>query len=87
MSWTLKISEQARQDLDYFRAYLPDVYRTCLRLSKAVEISPFEGIGRPINIAPLGANVWSRNVSLEHRMVYEVFADTVLVAAYRKHID
>ena len=87
MSWNMTISDQARQDLDYFRAYLPDVYRRCYELSRAVEESPYDGPGRPLNATRLGPNVWTRRVTLEHRMVYEVFDATVLVAAYRTHPD
>ena len=47
--------------------------------------NPFEGIGKP---EPLKANLsgyWSRRINTEHRLVYEVLEDSVLVVACRFH--
>jgi toxin YoeB len=47
--------------------------------------NPFEGIGKP---EPLKANLsgyWSRRINTEHRLVYEVLDDSILVVACRFH--
>jgi toxin YoeB len=47
--------------------------------------NPFEGIGKP---EPLKANLsgyWSRRINTEHRLIYEVLDDSVLVVACRFH--
>lgn len=47
--------------------------------------NPFEGVGKP---EPLKANLsgyWSRRINTEHRLVYEVLEDSVLVVACRFH--
>jgi toxin YoeB len=47
--------------------------------------NPFEGIGKP---EPLKANLsgyWSRRINTEHRLVYEVLEDIVLVVSCRFH--
>jgi toxin YoeB len=47
--------------------------------------NPFEGLGKP---EPLTANLsgyWSRRINTEHRLVYEVLDDSVLVVACRFH--
>ncbi len=47
--------------------------------------NPFEGIGKP---EPLKANLsgyWSRRINTEHRLVYEVLEDHILVVACRFH--
>jgi toxin YoeB len=47
--------------------------------------NPFEGIGKP---EPLKANLsgyWSRRINTEHRLVYEVLEDSVLVVSCRFH--
>jgi toxin YoeB len=48
--------------------------------------SPFKGIGKP---EPLkGTNgYWSRRITAEHRLVYKVTPDTILVIACRFHYD
>jgi toxin YoeB len=87
MSWTLKISKQARADLDYFRAYDSEIYRNCYELSKAVVKDPFSGPGKPLKLSGARGEVWFRRTSLEHRMVYQVFDNLIIVASYRTHID
>jgi toxin YoeB len=47
--------------------------------------NPFEGVGKP---EPLKANLsgyWSRRINTEHRLVYEVLEDSILVVACRFH--
>lgn len=47
--------------------------------------NPFEGIGKP---EPLKANLsgyWSRRINTEHRLVYEVLDDSILVVDCRFH--
>ena len=87
MSWTLKISETAHADLDYFRAYDPATYRNCYELSKAVAEAPYSGLGKPLKLVEAGGDVWFRRSSLSHRMIYEVFGKVVVVASYRTHLD
>ena len=48
--------------------------------------SPFTGIGKP---EPLkGTNgYWSRRITSEHRLVYKVTPDSIIVIACRYHYD
>ena len=87
MSWILKISSQAREDLDYFRAHDREIYRNCYLITKAIEEDPYSGPGKPLRINELVGEVWFRRTSLEDRAVYEVFGKTVKIAAYRTHIE
>ena len=87
MPWTVRISKQARADLDHFRAYDRGTYQTCNDLSNAVAVDPYGGPGKPLRLSEAGGEVWFRRTSLEHRMVYEVFDDVVIVASYRTHVD
>ena len=83
----LKISGQAKTDLEWYRAHNRKLYERCLELSPAVRSDPCQGIARPQLLAELGENVWCRRVSFEHRMVYEVFSNLIVVAAFRYHHD
>jgi toxin YoeB len=87
MSWRIEISKQAEKDLAWLRKNDRALYLKCFDLTRAVAADPFSGIGKPEHLKLLGGNVWSRRVSLEHRMVYEVFNGFCLVAAYRYHYE
>lgn len=52
--------------------------RTALRLltlSEAVMRDPFSGIGKPEPLMYPGADVWSRRIAQEHRLVHVVSED------------
>ncbi len=88
MSWKVKISNLAGQDLDRLRAYAGDIYADAYAIAQAIEKDPYSGPGSPRKAELLGPNVWYRSISLEHRVVYEVFDDsTVLIASFRTHFE
>lgn len=64
--------DEFREDL---RFWIDTDRRVALRimdLIEAVRRDPFKGIGKPERVRHLGANVWSRRVTQEHRLVYFV---------------
>jgi toxin YoeB len=48
--------------------------------------TPFEGIGQPEHLKHR-ADVWSRRINQEHRLVYKVTDDAIIVLACRFHYD
>jgi toxin YoeB len=66
-----------REDLRY---WVETDRRTALRILDLVEAilrQPVSGIGKPEPLKYLGAGVWSRRITQEHRLVYVVSADRV----------
>ena len=62
--------------------------RTALRVLDLVESivrDPFGGVGKPEPLRNMGADVWSRRVTMEHRIVYEVRADRIYFLQARYH--
>ena len=77
--------DEFREDLEFW--VQPD-RRTALRLLKLVEAvmrDPFGGIGKPEPIKHLGANIWSRRITQEHRLVYPVRDDRIDFLMGRYH--
>lgn len=61
-----------REDLRY---WVETDRRTALRILDLVEAvirDPFQGIGKPEPLKYLGAGLWSRRITQEHRLVYLV---------------
>lgn len=52
-------------------------------LIRDIQRSPHEGIGKPEPLQHALAGYWSRRITAEHRIVYKVEADGVLVAQLR----
>jgi len=62
--------------------------KTALRALSIVEAAlrePFSGIGKPEPLKYLGAGLWSRRLTQEHRIVYLVRADRVDFLQGRYH--
>ncbi len=74
-----------REDL---RFWVETNRKTALRafaLIEAIMRDPFEGIGKPEPLKYLGANVWSRRLTQEHRIVYLVSDDRIDFLQARYH--
>ncbi|MBI4539340.1 MAG: Txe/YoeB family addiction module toxin [Gemmatimonadetes bacterium] len=74
-----------REDL---RSWIQTDRRAALRvldLVEAVMRDPFHGIGKPEPLKYLGANVWSRRITEEHRLVYLVRDERIDFLACRHH--
>jgi toxin YoeB len=74
-----------REDLRY---WVETNRRTALRVLSLVEAvmrDPFGGVGNPEPLKYLGADVWSRRITQEHRLVYVVSADRIDFIQARYH--
>lgn len=50
-----------------------------------IQVSPFEGIGKPEALKHKWSGYWSRRITGEHRLVYKVETDSILIAQLRYH--
>jgi len=56
-------------------------------LIKSIQASPYEGIGKPEPLRYDLAGLWSRRIDLEHRVVYQVEGEDLLIYSCRYHYD
>ena len=61
-----------REDLSYWVKTDRKIALKILNIVEEILRSPFEGTGKPEPLRYLGAGVWSRRLTLEHRIVYVV---------------
>jgi toxin YoeB len=62
--------------------------RMILRINKLIQETqrePCAGIGKPEPLKHALAGYWSRRITDEHRMVYKVEGDALLIAQLRYH--
>jgi toxin YoeB len=55
------------------------------KLIHEIQRSPFTGIGKPEPLKHGLAGYWSRRMTGEHRIVYKVRGDSLLIAQLRYH--
>jgi toxin YoeB len=56
-----------------------------VRLIKDIKREPFEGLGKPEPLRHGLTGFWSRRITDEHRLVYAVDKERVLIAQARYH--
>ena len=78
----------SRVFLDDLRWWVETDRKIALRvldLIDAVLRDPFVGIGKPEPLRAMGADVWSRRITQEHRLVYRVIGERIDVLQARYH--
>jgi toxin YoeB len=56
-------------------------------LLKDISRSPYEGIGKPEVLKHKFVGYWSRRIDEEHRLIYKVEKDEILIFKCRFHYD
>lgn len=56
-------------------------------LIKDIQRTPYEGIGKPELLKYDLAGLWSRRIDREHRLVYQVVENELIIYSCRYHYD
>ena len=81
----LTFSEHAWEETLYWQKADKKVLRRINQLIKEIQRTPFEDIGKPEPLKHGLAGYWSRRINDEHRLVYKINEDAVLIAQLRYH--
>lgn len=81
----LIFSEQAWEDYLHWQETDKKILKRINALIQETTRTPFEGAGKPEGLKHALAGYWSRRVNDEHRMVYKVNGDSLLIAQLRYH--
>jgi toxin YoeB len=83
MKWFF--AEQAWEDYLYWQATDRKLLKPIHTLIKEASRTPFEGSGKPEALKHALSGYWSRRINDEHRMVYKVESNSLLIAQLRYH--
>ena len=78
-------SEHAWQECVAWQKTHPKLVQRVNALIREIQRSPFDGMGKPEPLRHALSGYWSRRVTDEHRIVYKVTGDAVLIAQVRYH--
>jgi toxin YoeB len=81
----LVFSEHAWNDYLHWQKTDRKLLKRINLLIRDIRRSPFEGIGKPEPLKHGLTGYWSRRINNEHRLVYKVESDAVLIAQCRYH--
>ena len=78
---------QAWDDYLYWQQTDKAMLRRINALIRDIQRDPFSGIGKPEPLKFNFSGYWSRRIDDEHRVVYKVDDDEIILAQLRAHYD
>lgn len=78
-------ADQAWEDYQYWLRTDRKVLKRINALIEDAKRYPFQGIGKPEPLKNQWSGFWSRRITGEHRMIYAVENDDLLIAQLRYH--
>ncbi len=81
----LAFSEHAWEDYLYWQGADRKTLQRINLLICEIQRAPFEGVGKLEPLKHALAGYWSRRITDEHRIVYKIERDSVLIAQLRFH--
>ena len=81
----LLFHDEGWDDYLYWQETDKKIVKKINELIKACRRSPFEGIGKPEPLKGDLTECWSRRITDEHRLVYGVENNTIIVLKCRHH--
>lgn len=81
----LIFTEQACGDYLYWQKLDKELLRRINGLIKEITRTPHTGTGKPEPLKHALSGYWSRRINDEHRIVYKVAGDEMLIAQLRYH--
>ncbi|GHT93668.1 toxin YoeB [Betaproteobacteria bacterium] len=82
----IKFDEAAWEDYLYWQCNDRKILKRINTLLKDIQHSPFAGIGKPEPLRHSLSGFWSRRITDEHRLVYQV-SDELVIASCRYHYE
>ena len=78
-------AKEAWSDYLYWQEYDKKILKRINELIKAISRDPFNGIGDPEPLKFNWSGFWSRRINREHRLVYMIDDNSILIAQCRYH--
>ncbi|MBI4347716.1 MAG: Txe/YoeB family addiction module toxin [Elusimicrobia bacterium] len=81
----LVFSSRAWDDYLFWQSTDPKLLQRINGLIQEAARSPYKGTGKPEPLKHILAGYWSRRITEEHRFVYRIEGDALLIAQLRYH--
>jgi toxin YoeB len=82
---TISFHAQGWEDFTGWPQHDPKIFSRLVRLISETAKDPFGGIGKPEPLKHQLKGYWSRRITDEHRLVYKITEDSIIIASCRYH--
>ena len=81
----VRFEKTAFNDLGFWAGSDLKVLKKIVQLIENIRQTPYEGLGEPEALKYSLKGYWSRRITEEHRLVYTVGDNEILIVSYRYH--
>jgi toxin YoeB len=81
------LEDNAIEDFEFWSKNDVKILKKIAELFIAISKNPFEGIGKPELLKGNLTGYWSRRITGEHRIVYAVYKDKIIIISCRYHYE
>ena len=81
----IKFLPNAYDDYIYWQETDKQILKKINALIKDISRNPFVGIGKPEPLKENLSSLWSRRINLEHRLVYKIEGEDIIIFQARYH--
>jgi len=82
----LELTDTAKEDIRFFlKSGQTSLVKKIENLLISIQETPFAGIGKPEPLKHEYSGKWSRRISSEHRIIYEIKDVTIFILSARGH--
>ncbi len=84
---SLKFEGKSFEDFLEWGQIDKQVHKKLIRLVQEIRRTPFDGIGKPEPLKGNYAGFWSRRITDEHRIIYEVANTEIIIHSVKGHYE
>jgi len=81
----ITFEKQALEDYSNWAIENKSTFNKINKLIKSIQRTPFEGEGKPEALKHELSSYWSRKITGEHRLIYKVESDQIIIAQCKGH--
>ena len=82
---TIKFTKNAAEDIEFWKKKDYKIFNRLKTIIKDICRDPYQGIGKPEPLKYSLSVQWSRRLTTEHRIVYEVKEEIIIIYQCRFH--
>ncbi len=81
----IKFTQKAKKQYEYWKDKDRKILKKINEIIKDIQKTPFEGLGKPEALKFNLNGFWSRRINYEHRLVYKIEDDAIIILQCRYH--
>ncbi|MFW5725815.1 MAG: Txe/YoeB family addiction module toxin [Bacteroidota bacterium] len=82
---SVRFESKAYQDFINWAGLDKNIFRKINQLIRDIDRDPYSGLGKPESLKYELQGWWSRRINQEHRLIYKVEQDTIIIVGCKGH--